>query len=484
MGVEIEQERGLAQAAKSDSRGLRKRVDFIKRILSSFANEPVHDVNGDRRTIGDVMYETETALPQMVERAHDLIRCGVEPLTDETFAVFWGRLLTLEAEAKVLRERARNATYRFPTVLGAINRVVGGKRQGGDHGFPAKHDTERGGVVVVRAPKGFQLELGCATHLSSNPADYDEGGKLRPDALLRLVRGVLGPSVSRMGHVAFALAFRHAAERGEKPDGRFMFSPSEVADLLGYTREYHSVRKDDGTERPRRISKDVVKIIRSDFKNYADLQLSSVTLSAGKNPARRDERMTILYCTDREVTERRPGQRGRDKRVEWRIRDDVWKWAQKSFVHIPFSLLRCHDDGADPQDTTRPAEWARCLRVYEVLACHARINSRLAADGGFTLSYEVLIREANVSADWARPAAEREQYLVDLRRLATRRAIVFEEATLADGREGIRFSLAPERMAELVHVRGQRVARLNNREVVQQTGRGRIGRSSSKVVPE
>lgn len=334
------------------------------------------------------------------------------------------------------RTRARRL-YRFPTSLSGPHKAIGGKRHGKDRGLPIKAEASGDHVrIVIEAPSNAQLELGTTGRATTKADDFDESGKLRVDAIMRMIREVTGPQVSMIGHAAFALAQLHAEQDGRAADGRFWFSPTELADVLGYS------RIGNGEGRAKRIPADVTKKLRESFTTYANT-LVRQTGRFGGSEIRISG--TLLYPTRKEATPIRPsGKVGREKKQEWRIRDELWKMARAHFIHIPIALL---DAGAE-----RPDVWAHCIRVYEVIACHARVNAKHLVEGSPLppMSLEWLSRESNVFGPGRRERDAHEDLVGYLRRLEKREAITgLECVTLADGRPGVRLSLPQDRMTEL-----------------------------------
>lgn len=329
--------------------------------------------------------------------------------------------------------------YRFPTVvLPPIHRALGGKRQGKDHGIKVKPNDELRIVSLrVEGPNGFTLDLFSKPDVIARPEDYDESGAITPEAVWRLVGEATGPAVSMMGHVAFSLAHRHAAETGRRPDGRFWFSPSETADLLGYKRE------SNGKASKNRISREATPIVRDNFMRYANAILHMKAQLPDGSEHKIDG--PLLYPTKLEHSWREPGQKGRDKREEWRIRDELWTLMERNHIWIPEDMLNSGD--------TRPDTWAHCIRLYEVLATHARRCASTAGSGEpLTLSFEVILRDANLAGPKVPERNARAQLMKYLERLAGRGFVRFKVVTLKDGRPGIRYTLPEPRQMEMGQV--------------------------------
>lgn len=332
--------------------------------------------------------------------------------------------------------------YRFPLHAKEIHNVLGAKRIGRAHGIPAHGDEEgeRGAVrLTVTSPKGAQLELGTRGKVIAKPSDRDEDGKLRADAVMRMIAEHTGPQVAVMGHVAFALAELHARAEGRAADGRLWVSPTEIGDLLGYPRESNGKTK-DGKLRAQRIGKEATATIRRNFETYANTVIEQTfKLPDGSEHVVRGP---LLYPTQKEHTARKKGQRGgRDRRTEWRIRDELWALVARNYVLMPVELLNSQDEA--------PRVWAECIRLYEVLACHARRNTANAAVGGLPASFEWLVSEVNVSGPKVRDDKARQRVVELLKKLEARGALTFKAATLADGRSGVVFQLPEARRLEL-----------------------------------
>lgn len=400
----------------------RRCLTVVGRLISSTGDL---DLPQEAITIGDLLDRTEALLPAAFAafaRIREAEMQGVPPSAEDSrvAADGWRLMEALASEAR----RVGEATYRFPVTMADWHRVVGGKRIGATRGLPY---VARGGRVTVTAPKG-QIELMCEFSCSTKLADFDSA------ELSRMIHRVVGPGVSMIGHVAFALAFKHAAEAGEEPDGRFWFYPSEVAELLGYSRE-HTSWSPSG-----RFSKGAIQTVRRNFEQYANTRIVITGM--------RREVETLLYPTRKtsEAITRAPGRAGRDKKVEWKIREDLWSRVRSNYIKIPISLLHRQDAGHD--------EWACAIRCYEVLAYHARINARKATKG-LTLSFAVLEREANVIGGTKdrRPDRLISQYAHYLDLLAKRGAISYEQTETADQKPAIKYFLAPDRLAELGGIR-------------------------------
>ena len=345
-----------------------------------------------------------------------------------------------EREWQREHDSANSDVYRYPLAATDINRVVSGKRHGEAHGLKVRGREESGVVrISVTTPRGAQIELGSQGRLVAKPADRDEQGKLKPGAIMRMIGAVTGPQVGAMGHVAFALAARHAADEGRAADGRFWFSPSEVADLLGYKRE------SNGSASKSRVGKEAVKTIRRNFATYAAHEIDQ-TMELPDGTTHRI-RGPLLYPTLKEHTERKPGQKGRDKRSEWRIRDELWALIRSRYVQIPIELLDCCDE--------RPTDWANVIRLYEVLAGQSRNDAKAAVVGHWSVSLEWLTKEANLAGAGVRADVGLKRLRANLEKLAKRGALTFEFASLADGREGIRYALPEARRTELADVAGK-----------------------------
>jgi hypothetical protein len=326
--------------------------------------------------------------------------------------------------------------------MAEVHRAVGGKRHGTKFGLPITADEVASGVVriSVTTPSGAQLELGTKPRVVMRPSDRDETGKLRPEAVMRMIAECTGPQVAMMGHVAFALAHLQAARQGRQPDGRFLWTPTEAGDLLGYRRE------SNGKSGSSRISKEAIATIRRNFATYANTVITqTLKLPDGTTDTING---SLLYPTQKDYTRRKPGQRGRDKRTEWRIRDELWELVKSHYILIPVEFL--HRQGEDPR------VWAECVRLYEVLAVHARNNTGRAATGPLELSLERLAAEANLTGYTVKAGTGKKRLLDYFAKLKARGALEsFSEVTLRDGRAGIAFTLPAERRAELGVVAGR-----------------------------
>ncbi len=330
--------------------------------------------------------------------------------------------------------------YRYPVELSGLNRVLAGKRFGKAHEIPVNVVEESGkpAKIVVTAPSGAQIELGATGRAVLGAGDYDDHGALKAESVTGLISKVTGPQVAMMGHVAFALAHIHAAQEGRQADGRFWLSPSEVGDLLGYRRE------SNGNASTNRIGREATKTIRKNFQAYAGTVITQTTRHRDGSTA--TIAGPLLYPTLKDHSERKAGQKGRDRRVEWRIRDELWALLPRRYIAIPIELLH---RGNVPSDT-----WAHCIRLYEVLHSHAMNNTAKAAAGDLAVSFEWLESEGNLLGRSVRPDIGRRQTLKWLDLLAERGALAFERADLKKG-PGVRYTLPEPRRAELAAVAGK-----------------------------
>jgi PAS domain-containing protein len=338
--------------------------------------------------------------------------------------------------------------YRVPAHLArGAHRALGAKRHGKAHRLPITWDESQGRVrVTVSLPKGAQIELGAQAKMTTSAADYDEGGALRPDSVLRLIRDVTGPQVALIGHAAFALAQEDSVVDGRPFDGRFWYYPGRVAELLGYS------RKSGGAGR---IKSETIQRVRDAFAAYAGTMLRQVVKTADGREV--TVAGTLLYPTELEASTRTPGKRGRDRETEWRIRDELVALARRHFILMPTHLLHCGD--------VDPRTWANAMRVYEELAVRFRYSAQDAGAGrAIPVGLPGLASTINLSPRGrTKRSLEIAQLVRFLDLLAARGAITWESGSLADGSPAAMVSLSdPEIRARLAEV-GTRADSLSRR---------------------
>lgn len=336
-------------------------------------------------------------------------------------------------------ERVPPGAYQFPMRLFNANRAIGGKRHGAAHGLPAigKGDPSTRRVVrlTVEVPKGAQVELGIPPRMTTIPADYDESGNLKPSAVLDAIAQVTGPERSIMGHVAFRAAFEDAVTEGRAPDGRFWWTPTRGAEMLGYGKE------SSGAGRGKKISKGASKALGERWAGWAGTILRETVERPDGSCV--DVNGTLAYRTEKTETETTPG-KGRKRREEWRIRDELWELCRTNYVLLPAAFIHAGSD--------RPDRWAHCVRVGEVLLAHARVNApQVRAGKALVLSLATLAQQANVTEGERDDRTER--YLWScIDRLVARGFFTAERHETANGLPGVRFLPTVDLAAPLAEV--------------------------------
>lgn len=343
--------------------------------------------------------------------------------------------------------------YRLPLAAVDVHRGLAAKRHGSAHGLAVEASPIAHGQITrlaLELPRGAQLEIGATGRLVTVPADFEDDGTLKPEAVLRLIRQVTGPQTALIGHAAFAMAEEDAAEEGRPFDGRFWFWRSRLADLLGYSRKPNAKASRD------RIRSEVTRALGDRFAVYAGAHLAQVWKRPdGKTTTIRG---TLLYPTQKEeVTTRARGKVGRDKKMEWRIRDELAALARTHYILVPRDLL---SHGKDD-----PREHACAVRLYEVIACDWTRNAlKVAAGSSRALSWDRLLSETHLvpASRGSRTVAEDalRRYL-DL--LGRRDVINWREATLDDGRPGVIVTPAREELRTRLEGLAQRRRALSPR---------------------
>jgi len=344
--------------------------------------------------------------------------------------------------------------YKFPCALHEADRMIGGKRFGKEHRLDVRANVTK---ITIEAPKGTQLELDRAWRAETKADDFGPDGKLTQEAVFRLIHKVVGPQIAIMGHAAFGLAHKQAADDNRAADGRFEVSPTILGDVIGYRRE------PNGKASSSRISRDAAPQIRRYWDIYAGLSVR-LTMTNGDT-----WQGNIVEPTSWTRTLRRlPGQKGRDRRQEWRIATRIWERMRQDHVVIPLDLLH------KGESRMPMADWAHALRVYEVIAYRFRRQAdRLPSSGELNFSFDWLIHEANVTGEKVRDDRARAGIVTHLERLAARGACTFSQVRLTNGQPGVTVRLAAERLAELLQVRG-RGRRMGGVEDVRGPGMGGV----------
>jgi hypothetical protein len=313
--------------------------------------------------------------------------------------------------------------FRFPVPALHLHRVLGGRRHSDAELVRKSGDRVR---IKIVTPKGATLYLPFDGNVERASTNADAAASLG-EVVAQKIATALGPEVSRMGLVAFAFAYVHAAEEGREPDGRFWYSPTAVADVLGYERESNSGKGD-------RIRKDVIRRIDRDFAFYCKTELRQ---TANIDGTKHKDSGVLIDCLERYSETIPKARRGRRKRQQYQIRPELWALL-RDYVHISIELLHCRN--------VDPRRWAYCLRVYEELALHAWRNRERLIDGDdVSLSYGRLGEVANIATKATRDQRHADG---DLRRyldlLAARGAITYADHPLSDGQAGIRYRLGQD----------------------------------------
>jgi hypothetical protein len=334
--------------------------------------------------------------------------------------------------------------YRHPML--SIGRGLAGRAHGQSRGLAVDSPDGRGRTVELiipikgRADATLDLSLAVKKRVRSRPDDFEADGTIKQDALLRWVNEAVGPQVSRMLGVGFALTELDAQEEGRPANGSFWWSPTRVADLLGYKRESNGPGKT-------RIPSKVTAAVRRDFETLASIVIRHPVFFARKGaPQTFSGAFFSPLRATLENTTRQHGQRGRDRQTLWQILPPLFEWSRRHFISTPIDLLNAGGE--------RPDVWANCIRLWEILAGHARRNAAAGA-GNMPLlrSFESLASEANL---W--PEGRRVDTAAHLlgwaQKLAARGYLdCVSVTTLADGKTpALAFLLSADRRAELAQV--------------------------------
>ncbi len=375
-------------------------------------------------------------------------------------AYLWpGILDTWRREVPTKGERG---VYRFPMEGRHMHRALAARHHGEKAGLPVRWDPIVGGNlrITVSLPEGAQLELiEAVPSLTTRASDFSADGSILPGTVMRLISAVTGPRLSMLHHALWSFAAEDAAEDGRPFDGMFWWEgATRVADRLGYARVKmgkHTRHKSEITAR-----------IRRDFEALSRVKITQVVTPPNGRPFRIEGALVHSTKTTEILPRSGPG---RQRNERWAFLPELVREALRYNVAIPVDLLSCAGE--------RPDAWAAAFRVYEVLACHARVNAdKVAAGELLPLSFSWLLEETRlahregerrtatrrVSADATGRKAQA-QLVGLLERLAKRGAIRYEAAAMTSGADGVRFTLAhPEAVRSLAAVATAR-ARLENK---------------------